>query len=298
MTPFVVGLAVSISVLIFLFLGTAWFFSSTLLNPPPIIEDSGFFSHPSEKALPCEEVCFPASDSLAIHGWFIKKEAEAPAIIIVHGWGGTRLQGLSYAPVLHRSGFNLLLIDLRNHAKSKSSSTFTSFGYYEKKDIFGAVEFLAYKKNISSIGIFGFSMGGASSILAMAENTKIKAGIFEGSFANFYEVIKYAGRSKYHIPEYPLLPLIMSIYAWRGKLEVDKLKPVELIGNIAPRPVFIIHGTEDQTVPPQNGKALYQAAQEPRELWEPEGSKHIGAWSSHQEEAEKRVSEFFTKYLL
>ena len=189
------------------------------------------------------------------------------------------------------------MIDLRNHGQSKSKSTFTSFGYYEKKDIFGAVDFLMHKKNTESIGIFGFSMGGASSIMAMAENEKIKAGIFEGSFANFYETIKYRGRHDYYLPEYPLLPLVMSIYARRAKLEIDKMNSVDVIGKIAPRPVCIIHGTEDQTVPPQSSKDLYQAAKEPRLLWEPEGAKHAAAWYSHQEEAEKQVSEFFTKYL-
>ena len=300
MISFLSAIVIFIVVLAFLLFTAAWLFSSMLLNPPlipPNEGDESFFDHPSKADLACEEICFPSADSIDIHGWFIKKRAGAPAIIFVHGWGGTRLHGLCYAPSLYRSGFNLLLIDLRNHGQSKSKSTFTSFGYYEKKDIFGAVDFLIHKKNTESIGIFGFSMGGASSIMAMAENKKIKAGIFEGSFANFYKTIKYRARHDYYLPEYPLLPLVMSMYARRGKLEIDKVNPVDLIGKIAPRPIYIIHGTEDQTVPPQSSKDLYQAAKEPRLLWEPEGAKHVAAWYSHQEETEKRVSEFFTKYL-
>jgi pimeloyl-ACP methyl ester carboxylesterase len=42
--------------------------------------------------------------------------------------------------------------------------------------------------------------------------------------------------------------------------------PVDVIGRIAPAPVVVVHGENDQLFPPVHARALYEAAEEPRHL--------------------------------
>jgi fermentation-respiration switch protein FrsA (DUF1100 family) len=50
-----------------------------------------------------------------------------------------------------------------------------------------------------------------------------------------------------------------------------------VIWRIAPRPVFITHGVEDEIVPVSHAQILFKAADEPKELWLVPGMHHVGA---------------------
>ena len=300
MKTYIVILIYATGILFAIALFLSWHFSSTIVYPRKIdspFDASDAISHPREARLPYEEVSFNSFDDTKIYAWFIQNIKKAPAIIFVHGFGGDRLAGLSYAPALHRLGFNLLFIDLRNHGKSKTSKTKTGFGYYEKHDIRAAVKFLEKKKLVSSIGVFGFSMGSSSSILAMAEDNKIKAGIFEGGYTNFTDIIAYRAKYDFYLPKFPIVPYLSFLFEMRSGAKVAGTSAIDAISKISPRPVFIIHATKDNKVPVSHGIALYESANEPREIWMPESKNHIDSWFSHREEAIKRVGNFFKKHL-
>ena len=72
---------------------------------------------------------------------------------------------------------------------------------------------------------------------------------------------------------------------------------VDAIGQISPRPVFIIQGLADKTVPPDSAQRLYEAAGEPRYLWTAEGVGHVGMSAAYPDEYERRVVAFFERYL-
>ena len=44
------------------------------------------------------------------------------------------------------------------------------------------------------------------------------------------------------------------------------LEPTQFIGHLAPRPLLMVNGRQDQIVPPESGQALFQAACEPKEI--------------------------------
>jgi predicted alpha/beta hydrolase len=62
---------------------------------------------------------------------------------------------------LWNSGFNVLIMDLRNHGKSSKygfQGSYITFGSEEYKDVYGAINFLKAKYN-TTIGILGYGMG-------------------------------------------------------------------------------------------------------------------------------------------
>jgi hypothetical protein len=71
----------------------------------------------------------------------------------------------------------------------------------------------------------------------------------------------------------------------------------DIVGRIAPRPVFIIwtpNGVDTEAL----NREYYKAAGEPKTLWEIPESKHVGGLQARPEEYERRVVGFFDDALL
>jgi pimeloyl-ACP methyl ester carboxylesterase len=288
--------------IIFLFFlglcGAAWYFSSILLYPGPHVcaeEHYVFCTDPSELNLAFEDVTFRTLDGLSISGWFIPGSPGKPGILMVHGRGATRREALRYVPSLHKNGFNLLLIDLRNCGASDKS--FNSMGYHERKDVHAGIDYLINQRKILSAGVFGYSMGASTCIMAMSENKRIKAGVFESGFSDFDTIIAEAAKRDFGLPYFPMVPMSRFFYEWRGDLDTIDPTPLNAISTIAPRPVFIIHGTGDEEVDYSHGEALFASARHPKLLWSVADGKHTQAWQADKETAEKGIPEFFSKHL-
>jgi len=287
-----------VTLVLFLF-AVPGYFAFKLLHPgihTCNLDKFVYCGDPTELGLRFEEVAFKTADGLRIRGWFIPGQLALPAVISVHGRGVDRREGLRFATALHAAGLSMLLIDLRNCGTSDHS--FNSMGYHERKDVFGAVDFLTTQREIKSIGVIGFSMGAATSILAMADDKRIRAGVFEAGFSDLRSIIADVGRNDYLLPRYPLLPLTTWFFEAEGHLRAGAIAPVERIASISPRPVFIIHGTADARVPPDHGDRLFAAAGNPKWLWSVPGGEHAQAWQADRAKAEALVTEFFLKYLL
>ena len=65
--------------------------------------------------------------------------------------------------------------------------------------------------------------------------------------------------------------------------------PVEVIDRIAPRPLLLIHGVEDEIIPVASAHVLYRRAGEPKELWLMDGLKHCQALDEAYEPFQERV---------
>ncbi len=291
-----------ISVILFVFaaamFGGAWYFSNVLLHPPPHVCKTSHYVYckdPSQVNLKFEDVSYRASDGIRLSAWYIAGRAGAPGILIQHGRGATRREGMRYASALHKAGFNLLLADARNCGKSEK--TFNSMGYHERKDIHAGIDYLLKERKLPMAGVFGFSMGASTAIMAMAADKRIKAGIFNSGFADFRSVIVEGAKADFGLPEYPLLPLVTMLYESRGNLNTSDPTPVKAIASISPRPVFIIHGTADKRVDYHHGRDLFRAAREPKQFWSVEGGEHTKAWQKNRPLAEKKVVEFMRKHL-
>ena len=66
---------------------------------------------------------------------------------------GIKMLGIASWLVKH--GYNVLMFDIRGHGESEGSKI--SGGYYEKRDLLGAVEYVK-GRGFERIGVLGFSM--------------------------------------------------------------------------------------------------------------------------------------------
>ena len=279
------------------FLAVAWILSSNIMHPTFVCSEEHFIycGDPSQLDLSFEDISIQVGDGHTLSGWYIPAEASDKAVIFIHGHGADRHEGMRWFKAVHQAGFNILAFDLRNQGKSAKS--FSTMGYFEKRDVIRALDYLQQQKQIESIGIFGTSMGAATSIMAMVDDSRIAAGVFEAGWANLDDLYSEIIEQHMGLPSYPLLPLTNWMLEQRTGMEMAKLNPEDMLADIAPRPVFIIHCSGDNLIGLSHGERNYAAANKPKEFWKSPCQMHARAWQSDPEYIEQRVTNYFTKYL-
>jgi len=281
-----------------LFFGAAWYFSSTVLHlniTPCNQEHYVFCGDPSEQGIEFQEISYATQDGFTLPAWYMPSKESLKTVLLVHGRGASRHEGMRYAKPLLDNGFNVLAIDMRH--PRQQPDIISSMSYHERKDVYGALDYLQQHTQSQSIGIMGFSMGAATSIIAMAQDKRINAGIFNSGFANSTDVLAENAATMYGLPRNPLMPAVMKLVEMRGDINSEMINPESYIGAIAPRPVYIMHGNADKTVGYHHGQRLFSAANEPKQFWTAEGGEHTRLWQADRAQAENLVVSFFQKEL-
>jgi dipeptidyl aminopeptidase/acylaminoacyl peptidase len=222
--------------------------------------------------IPYEEVAFQTSDQLILRGWFFPAvEEDAPAILYAPATSNDLRSGISLVLPLHNAGYHVLLFSYRGHGFSDGNRFGFTYGALESKDVDAAVSFLHKTKGIQRIGAVGHSVGAVSTILSAARNPNIDAVVAASPFNTMEEI--WETNRPVMFPK-PLLDLSMRISELRKGFTRDQIRPEDVIAKIAPRPILIIHGSEDKRITNEQALRLYNTAQEPKRMWLVEGASH------------------------
>ncbi|MCB0728343.1 MAG: alpha/beta fold hydrolase [Ignavibacteriae bacterium] len=274
----------TLAVLIFYFISI--FFAKAFLSPNNVT-----IGNPPE-FLHTENINFKTEDGKTIKGWYSKTSDSAKVIILLHGYKANRLEMLPKADLFKEMGYDVLLYDAR--ACGESEGEIVSLGYYEKKDLISAVKYL---KGIGKkeIAVYGFSQGGATAIMAASGLSDLKCIISEATFDNLENAIDNRFRKYLFVPGY-IGTIFMKPEAEKILgISIEKIQPVKEISKIK-IPIFIIGAENDSRTLVENTMDLYNAANEPKELWIAPDSEHENIYSTNPEEYKIKVQGFLNKY--
>jgi pimeloyl-ACP methyl ester carboxylesterase len=272
---------------------------SLLLSSRYVAALTGYACSPTglgldDLGLTVRPVTFGTSDGLMLSGSYVRG-GNGAVVILLEGMGARG--GLwAEAQMLARNGYGLLAFDWRGCGASDSAQH--TLGFRETHDLLAAVEYLSREPGVDAIGALGFSMGGAVAIQGAAVEPRILAVVAMGSYHDLEDEIYGAGDA------HPLLSLVIeSEVAWlfqrRTGIDFDQaVQPVDVVGKLCPRPLLLIYGEREEAIPPASGQLLFQAADEPKELWILPGVGHGGYLQAQRAEFERRVIGFFTCALL
>jgi len=251
---------------------------------------------PAEFGLTFEEIGFSARDGVGLRGWWIPAPGSARTVIFLHGQGGSMDPDVQYAPALHAAGFNVLMFDFRAHGRSQGD--FVSVGYLERQDVLGALDWLALRGQ-ERVGLLGFSMGGAVAMLTAPIAPHVRAIVSDGGIARLTSAI--VGRlGEARVPRWvarPIAWLVVLFTSLRLGVNLFAYEPMRWVGQVAPRPVFFIHGGRDPYLAPGEFQALVAAAREPKLVWRVAEAPHREVDLTAPEEYRRRIVSFFDRWL-
>jgi dipeptidyl aminopeptidase/acylaminoacyl peptidase len=250
-----------------------------------------------------EEVTFSSrDDAITIAGWYIPAQtanpADAPAVIMVHGFRSCKSnpEVLFPAGILNRVGYNVLLIDLREHGESQVIDGRIAAGVDEYRDVLGAWDWLIAEKGIPAerIGLFGTSLGAAAVMIAAGQELRVAAVWEDSSFADINVAIEAElARNGYPIWLAPAAPLVGRLV---NGIDLTALSPLDGAAAMEGRPVFITHGEADVRMSAQYANDLAEAVRADGGEVEPlilTGSGHVMGMFDHPDEYEQALIAFF-----
>ena len=242
---------------------------------------------PEKYGVAFENVQLVTRDGIELAAWYTPTKNGA-LILVAHGHSETRLP-VQYA-MYARNGYGVLAWDFRAHGKS--GGELSTIGFLEALDVEAALEYGLKQENVEHIGAWGASMGGAAVIEAASRRNEIEAVVIDSAFATLEDELNW------RVTNDIFLPFVRLFAELETGLRLNKLRPVDRIKTISPRPIMIIQGEADRVIPQDSAQRLYDAADEPRYIWTEAGVDHVGMYSVYPEIYEQRVVGFFDKYLL
>ncbi len=249
---------------------------------------------PLEVGLPYEPRAFSSRDGLVLAGWWFPRPDDRRIIIGCHGYRGSKSDLLGIAALFWRHGYNVLLFDHRGHGESAPAPI--TLGYAEVADLSAAIDTALQRVPGGRVGVIGFSMGAAVAILTAAHDPRIRAVVADSAFARQSEVVAWRLRQATHLPPGPILAVADRLLKQRAGFRFRDVIPEAVIGQIAPRPILLIHGRYDRTVPVSHAYRLYAAAGQPKDLWvAPAG--HCGVYFLDRALYSQRIRQFFDQAL-
>jgi fermentation-respiration switch protein FrsA (DUF1100 family) len=264
-------------------IGISYRQAASYLHPPRQIS-SGVLLR--EQGIDVREIELTTEDNLRLSAWYTPPKNGA-VILVAHGYGASRPE--HYHALFASHGYGVVSWDFRAHGRSEGE--FTSLGYYETHDVKAALDFALAQPGVERVGGWGGSMGAVTMIRATARYPEIEALIADSPFVTLEEEMDL------RVPV-PLRPLIRFFAEREAGVTVDRVRPVDDIARISPRPVFLIQGMGDTMIPLSSAERLFEAAGEPRQLWTESDVPHLNMYAFYKERYTKRVIKFFDEYLL
>jgi pimeloyl-ACP methyl ester carboxylesterase len=217
--------------------------------------------------VPFETYLLHTDDDVRIAGTRLGDDATRPAIVMAHGlMSWHRKPRFAVFAELLSHWFAVYPFDLRGHGDSGGVS---DYGGAEVHDVEAVVR-RARADGHATIVTLGASLGAIAAIRHGGLVGGVQAVVAISSLAWWDWRADADPGTRQRLDAQILTPAgrralravgIRLPSAWE-----EPEAPVEVVGKIAPAPVVIVHGEDDQLFPPSHARALYEAANEPRHL--------------------------------
>lgn len=237
-------------------------FEDSLIFFPTRYPDGGWDVEAVARGTGCtvEDCFFVSEDGVRLHSWWCRRAAadpNGPVILFFHGNAGNLSHRADLMLELaDRVGAEVVVAGYRGYGRSEGRPS--EEGLYA--DARAAWRFVTVDRGVDPgrVVVFGKSLGGAVAVNLAAESDPAGL-IVESSFTSIPDM---AAR------HYPFVPKALL------RTRMDSLAKIGGIGC----PLLVMHSRADEVVPFELGRALFEAAPEPKTFFEVEGAGHNETW--------------------
>ncbi len=284
-----------------------------------ILAKSGVF----EEVTIYPKVTIDSSERIARKGFLIRYPHAIGTVVICHGFMCDKYDVGMLRKIFKPGMYNVMTFDFRAHGENIEGQ-YCTFGKDEVLDVNCAVKFIKNHPDVGKLPVFayGFSMGAGTVIEAQAQNNDlfkalvldcppdssenmIKRGLENVKFNFFgYEFVLpgYTALQQYAFHPYvqglvkKVLKAVSKLDSQNVATDIYPVSPVKSAKNITV-PCLFIHCKNDEKIPVEAVKAIYDQVQGPKQLWLTKGRHHFDSYFYNPEKYIKHVRTFLSQVI-
>ena len=243
---------------------------------------SDWVQNPARQELAYEDVILIHPNGLRLHGWWLPAETDEVKGTVYHLHGNaqnisTHLMNVAWLP---EQGYQVLLLDYRGYGLSEGEASLPEV----QEDVQLGLDWLYASGRVEPpLIIFGQSLGAsltAGVVGGDANQGKGDCVILEAPFTGYQDITRDIMRQSWLLWPFSFIvaPLIP-----------DEGRPLDNVAGISPRPLLVMHSDEDQVIPFEHGRAVFEAAEAPKTFQRLKGG-HIQ--SARAKDVQQRLLDF------
>ena len=217
-----------------------------------------------------------------------------PCVIYLHANASSRIEGLHIRRFLLSRNINLCIFDFQGSGLSEGE--YISLGYHEKHQVKNIVDFVEKYPGVGSIGIWGRSMGAATTLIYANMDKRIKAIVVDSPFEDFRKLAKEMVLKQIKLPGFLVegaISIIGKSVKNRNGMDINDIKAIEAVKNCE-IPIIFIHAKDDGLVPFHHSEDLIKNYKGKDKVLKAVNGGHNGRRGNHLMEY---VGDFFAKHL-
>ncbi len=228
-------------------------------------------------------------DNLQLEALYLKNKRAKVNLICFQGNGSIFAYGLPFYEALRtRVPSNVFVVNYRGYGKNRGVPTIEGI----LEDARSSISYFTKHQNLENkpVYLFGFSLGGFVAANSIKE-TDAAGLILVSTFTNAEEMLSFTRKEKLSLVMRPFVRIKIG----KEVLKLDNITPVKYFK----KPLLIIHGEKDATIPSCMGKKLYRVSASSEKklvLWEGAGHNEILSMPQYREKSVSEIVEFIGRY--
>jgi len=245
---------------------------------------------PEQMNVKYQDLWFKNANGNKINAWYFESKSRtnvpAQAVIVFFHGNGENLSShfLNLLWILDDS-YDYMIFDYAGYGRSEGSPSPEG----TVLDGIAAIEWVHKNKPTLPIVILGQSLGGAvamRSAIELRDSVPISLVVVESSFESYQDAGNgILANTWFTWPFQWLAYLLLS----------DTYAPEGMVDRLAPIPLIVIHGEQDDVVDIELGQAVFKNAVSPKEFWKVPQGKHINSFWQKDLKIRKKLLDVLKK---
>lgn len=242
-----------------------------------------------------EEITITSFDNTKLVGYYFPAPGKTDKILIgMHGFKSSPYNGYSpFIKFYHSLGYSLIIPYQRAHGKSEGK--YVTMGVKERLDCLCWVNYAVDRFGSDlEILLHGVSMGGATVCAVSGENLppQVKGIISDCAYSSLTDEVTHQLKTAIKLPKFPFLKYCELIAKTFADFDYTSYTPVDQVKK-AKVPMLFVHGKEDNIVPVNCCKKLYENCASKKQILLVENANHAESFAVENELYKKTIIDFF-----
>jgi len=189
-----------------------------------------------------------------------------PCVIFLHGNSSCRLEALPLVTLLMPLCISLFCFDFSGCGLSEGD--YISLGWFERDDLAICVDYLRSIGRVSTIALWGRSMGAFTALLHADRDPTIAGLVLDSPFVSLKELAQELASSYAKVPAWmvnAVLTVVRSIIQSKAHFDIESLEAIEHVSRSF-SPALFIAAQNDDFILPRHTRKLYEAYQGEKDL--------------------------------